>query len=134
MQEIVFYFQRETQKSKIQIVHNATPPTRQCATSRRSRCTRDHARCVPAHLPLLGSCHRTQQDLKWLRVRCPTLEAATTLMLTRTALSLSAWVAICGGESMSATATTTTMAASHSSTAWKGLGILNLLMFQVETY
>ena len=70
IQEIVLYFQRETQKSKIQIIHNATPLTRQCATSRRSRCTRDHARCVPAHLPLLGSCHRTQQDMKWLRVRC----------------------------------------------------------------
>ena len=64
----------------------------------------------------------------------PTLEAANTAMLTRTALSSSAWVETCGGAAMSATATTTKTTASHSSTIWKGLSIPNLLMFQVGNY
>ena len=48
---------------------DAAPSTRRCATPCRSRCACDRACCVPARLPLPGSCHRTQQDMQWMRVR-----------------------------------------------------------------
>ena len=60
---------RHSLPQPLRLGNDAAPPKRQCATDHRSCCDHDHARCVPAHLPLLGSCHRTQQDLKWLRVR-----------------------------------------------------------------
>ena len=52
MQERVLYFQRETQKSKIQLGHDAAPPTRQCATALCSRCASDTMpRCRRANAP-----------------------------------------------------------------------------------
>ena len=60
---------RHIPQQPLRLVHDADPPTRQCATARRSRCARDCACCVPACLPLIRSCHRTQRDLQRLLVR-----------------------------------------------------------------
>ena len=160
MQETVLYFQRETQKSQL---NSDTMPHRQHADAPQPAAaaapwTRCRASDAPTrHSPpqqlrlLLCSLHpctsTSAQDLPPHPLRsamaalvssrsplCPTLEAATTLMLTQTALLSSAWVATCGGAAISATAITTITTASNSSTACKGLGIPNLLMFQVGTY
>ena len=101
-------------------------PRRRCAIACHRQCACDCAPCVTARLPLLGIFHRTRRDLQWLWV-ChwgPTLAAATTVMLIRTALSSSARVATCGGAAMYATATTTTTTVIRSITAWAVMGRL----------
>ena len=154
MQERVFYFQRETPKSQLnsdampryrhvgapqllRFGYDAATSTRHSPSQplrpwSRSLCswTSDSAWELPTH-PAKSAMAAGVLSRSPMR---PTLEAANTAMLTRTALSSSAWVETCGGAAMSATATTTKTTASHSSTIWKGLSIPNLLMFQVGNY
>ena len=101
-----------------------------CSWSRLLRsCTSASDREMPPHRArsAMATCVSSRYLL------CPTLVATTTAMLNWTAMSLSERVATCGGAAMSTTATTTTTMASHSSLAWKGLGVPNSLMFQVGT-